>query len=251
MIRGGKSMDINKVCVIGTDVAGLFAEQNCNKAGIEVKQVDIYGDLEDLRGTDLLIDQFCGDLEAKRSIVKIAEGAIPEKTILALNPLFLSLTQIASFAKKRDRVVGFLPPFYSGIGNFAEIVLGLDTSEETCQSLGKFLEKIGFAYIKSRDSAGFVLNRVLVSMINEAIYVYSYGLAPVESIDQMMKLAANFPMGPLEYADEIGLDNILNILTLLMKELGPKYRPCPLLIRKVEAGHLGKKTGKGFYEYKI
>jgi 3-hydroxybutyryl-CoA dehydrogenase len=114
----------------------------------------------------------------------------------------------------------------------------------------KFLEKVGITYIKSRDSAGSVLNRVLASMINEAIYIYSYGLAPLESIDQMMKLAANFPLGPFEYADEIGLDNILNLLTLLTKELGQKYRPCPLLIRKVEAGHLGKKSGRGFYEYK-
>ena len=243
-------MDINKVCIIGPDKIGASVEQNCKRAGIEVNRVNIDGDLKELRDTDLLIDQFYGDLDAKRRIVKIVEVTMAGKAIFASNPLFLSLTQIASLFKKRDKVIGLLPPFYSGITNFTEIVIGLETSEETSQSLETFLGKIDIAYSKSRDSAGFVLNRVLASMINEAIYVYSYGLAPIESIDQMMKLAANFPMGPLEYADEIGLDNILNLLTLLVKELGFKYRPCPLLVRKVEAGHLGRKSGKGFYEYK-
>ena len=243
-------MDINRVCVIGPDGMGTIVEQKCKQAGIEVSRVSIDEDLKGLRDTDLVIDQFYGDLDAKRRIVKIIEAVIPEKAIFASAPLFVSLTQIASLFKKRDKVIGLLSPFYSGISNFAEIVVGIETSEETCQSLERFLEKVGVTYIKSRDSAGFVLNRVVASMINEAIYVYSYGLAPIESIDQMMKLAANFPLGPFEYADEIGLDNILNLLTLLMKELGPKYRPCPLLVRKVEAGHLGKKSGRGFYEYK-
>jgi 3-hydroxybutyryl-CoA dehydrogenase len=243
-------MDINKVCVIGPDIGRTFIEQNCEKVGIQVSRVNTDGDLRDLRDTDLLIDHFYGDLDSKRRIVKIVEAAIPDKTILASNPLFLSLTQIASLTKRRDKVIGLLSPFYSGINNFAEIVVGLETSEETYQGLEKFLEKIGFTYIKSRDSAGFVLSRVLASMINEAIYVYMYGLANMEEIDQMMRLGANFPFGPFEYADEIGLDNILNLLTSLTKELGPKYRPCPLLMRKVEAGQLGKKSGRGFYEYK-
>lgn len=243
-------MDIKKVCWIGPDTGKTSIEQNCEKVGIQVNCVNTNGDLKDLRDTDLLIDQFYGDLDFKIKIVKIVEATISDKAIVASNPLFLSLTQIASHFKKRDKVIGLLPPFYSGINNFAEIVVGIDTSKETCQSLEKFLEEIGFTCIKSKDSAGFVLNRVLASMINEAILIYSYGLAPIESIDQMMKLAANFPLGPFEYADEIGLDNILNLLTLLTKELGPKYRPCPLLVRKVEAGHLGKKSGRGFYEYK-
>jgi 3-hydroxybutyryl-CoA dehydrogenase len=247
---GAGMMEINKVCVVGPEGVGTIVEQKCKQAGIEVSRVSIEGDLKDLRGTDLVIDQFYGDLDVKRRIVKIIEAVIPEKAIFASAPLFVSLTQIASLFKKRDKVIGLLSPFYSGISNFAEIVVGVETSEETSQGLERFLGKIGFSCIKSRDSAGFVLNRVLVSMINEAIYVYSSGLAPIESIDQMMKLAANFPLGPLEYADEIGLDNILNLLTLLMKELGSQYRPCPLLTRKVEAGHLGKKSGRGFYEYK-
>ena len=243
-------MDIKKVCVIGTDTMGSFIEQNCRKAGIEVSRLNIDGDLKNLGDADLLIDPCYGDLDVKKRIARIVEEVIPDKAIFTSNPLFLNLTQIASHFKKRDKVIGLLPSFYSGINNFAEIVVGIDTSEETCQSLEKFLGEVGFTCIKSKDSAGFVLNRVLASMINEAIFIYSYGLAPIESIDQMMKLAANFPLGPFEYADEIGLDNILNLLTSLTKELGPKYRPCPLLIRKVEAGHLGKKSGRGFYEYK-
>jgi len=242
-------MDIKKVCIMSPEARVTVIEENCKKVGIEVSKVSIEGDLEELRDTDLLIDQSYGDINIKERIVRKVERVISEKTILASNPFLLSVTQIASFTKRRGNVIGFLSPFYSGINNFAEIVVGVETSEETCQSLEKFLGKIDFTYVKSKDSAGFVLNRVLASMINEAIYVYSYGLAPIESIDQMMKLAANFPLGPLEYADEIGLDNILNLLTILVKELGPKYRPCPLLARKVEAGHLGKKSGRGFYEY--
>jgi 3-hydroxybutyryl-CoA dehydrogenase len=242
-------MDINKVCIIGPEREENIVEKNCKKAGIEVSQINIDGDLKELRDTDLLIDQFCGDREAKEKIARIVEGAIPEKAIFASNPLFLSLSKIASHFTKRDKVIGLLFPFYSGIGEFAEIAVGLETSEETCQRLEKFLGKIGFTYIRSKDLAGFVLNRVLASMINEAIYVYSYGLAPIQSIDQMMKLGANFPLGPFEYADEIGLDNIVSFLKLMTEELGPKYRPCPLLVRKVEAGHLGKKSGKGFYDH--
>jgi 3-hydroxybutyryl-CoA dehydrogenase len=243
-------MEIIKVSVMGHDKIETLIEQHCKKAGIEVNRVEIGGDLKALRDTDLLIDLFCGDIHTRRKIVEIVEGIIPRKAIVASNPLFLSLTETASLFKGRDRVVGLLTPFYSGVDHFAEIVIGLETSVETFQNLEKLLGEIGITCIKSKDSAGFVLNRVLASMINEALYVYSYGLAPMESIDQMMKLAANFPMGPFEYADEIGLDNILNLLILLTKELGPKYRPCPLLIRKVEAGHLGKKSGRGFYEYK-
>ena len=242
-------MEIKKVCVIGPEKIETFIEQHCRKAGMEVSRVEMGGDLKDLRDTDLLIDQFCGDIHTSRKIVEIVEGIIPRKAIFASNPLFLSLTETASLFKGRDRVIGLLTPFYSGVNDFVEIVIGLETSVETSQSLEKFLGEMGMTCIKSKDSAGFVLNRVLASMINEAVYVYSYGLAPMESIDQMMKLAANFPLGPFEYADEIGLDNILNLLKLLTKELGAKYRPCPLLIRKVEAGHLGKKSGRGFYEY--
>jgi len=243
-------MDIKKVCLIGPDTVGNFIEQNCKKVNIEINRVDIKGDLEELKNVDLLIDQFFGEINVKKRILEKVEGVVFEKTILAINPLFLSLTQIASHTQRRDKVIGLLPPFYSAINNFVEIVMGVETSEDTYQSLKKFLEKIDISYIKSRDSAGFVLNRVLASMINEATYMHMYGLATVEGIDQMMKLGANFPLGPFEYADEIGLDNILNLLKLLREELGPKYRACPLLVRKVEAGHLGKKSGRGFYEYK-
>lgn len=243
-------MEIKKVCVVGPEGMGGVVEEKCKGAGIGVSRVSMEGDLRSLKDKDLVIDPCYGDLDAKRKMVRDIEAALPEKAIFASNPLFLSLTRIASLFKKRDRVIGLLFSFYTGASDFAEIVVGVETSEETFEDLERFLGRIGLSCIRSRDSAGFVLNRVLASMINEAIYVYSSGLAPRESIDQMMKLGANFPLGPLEYADEIGLDNLLDLLTRLMKELGGKYRPCPLLVRKVEAGHLGKKTGRGFYEYK-
>jgi 3-hydroxybutyryl-CoA dehydrogenase len=243
-------MEIKKVCVVGPEGMGRVVEEKCKGAGIEVSRVGMGGDLRNLKDKDLVIDPSYGDLDAKRKMVREIEAALPEKAIFASNPLLLSLTRIASLFKKRDRVMGLSFPFYRGASPFVEIVVGVETSEETIEEMKRFLEKIGLSCIRSRDSAGLVLNRVLASMINEAIYVYSSGLAPRESIDQMMRLAANFPMGPLEYADEIGLDHILDLLTVLTKELGAKYRPCPLLVRKVEAGHLGKKTGRGFYEYK-
>ena len=242
-------MEIKRVCLIGPEAMGASIEQGCKKVGIEFKRVNIERKIGDLKEVDLLIDQFFGDAPLKQKIIEKAGGAVSEKTILASNPFFISLTQIGSFAKRPDKVIGFLPPFYSGVNNFVEIVVGEETSEETFQSLRIFLERIGFNYIKSKDYAGCVLNRVLASMINEATYVYMHGLATMEGIDQMMKLGANFPLGPFEYADEIGLDNILMLLNLMRKELGPKYRPCPLLVRRVEAGCLGKKTGKGFYDY--
>lgn len=242
-------MEIRKVCFAGPEASGSSIEQGCQKAGIEFRRVDIERGMGDLKDADLFIDAFSGDSSTKRKVIEKAEGAVSAKTLLASNPIFQSLTQLASFSKRPDKVIGLVFPFLPGKDNFAEMVIGHETSGETLQSLKTFLEKIGIQTIQSKDSAGFVLNRVLASMINEAAYVFMYRLANLEGIDQMMKLGANWPLGPFEFADEIGLDQVLNILRALEKELGPKYRPCPLLVRKVEAGHLGKKTGRGFHDY--
>ena len=130
-----------------------------------------------------------------------------------------------------------------------QIIMGIKTSDETHEQCKSFVQKINKTAVAVQDSPGLILNRVLASMINEAIFVLSYGIAGRDDIDNMLKLGANFPMGPLEYADYLGLDNVLNTLESLYEELGPPHRPCPLLRKMVKAGMLGKKTKIGFYQY--
>ncbi|MFH1480684.1 MAG: 3-hydroxyacyl-CoA dehydrogenase family protein [Pseudomonadota bacterium] len=159
-----------------------------------------------------------------------------------------SISHIAGQTGSPEVVVGFTLNTYTG-ERFVQLMGGERTGSEALDKAKSFFESLKFAVVLSRDHPGFVLDRVVSSMINEAIYMAMYGVAEMKDIDSMMRLGANFPMGPFEYADAVGLDRILNTLEWLTKELGPHYQPCPLLRRKVEAGFLGKKTGKGFYTY--
>lgn len=159
-----------------------------------------------------------------------------------------SIGQIAGQTGSSEVVVGFHLTNYTE-ERFVQLIGGERTRSEALDKARSFFESIKFTVVHSKDHPGFVLDRVVFSMINEAVYMYMYGVAEMKDIDSMMKLGANFPMGPFEYADKVGLDRILSTLEWLTKELGPHYQPCPLLRRKVEAGLLGKKTGKGFYTY--
>jgi 3-hydroxybutyryl-CoA dehydrogenase len=162
----------------------------------------------------------------------------------------ISATRAGSAANLSENLVGFC--MAKGIErSFVELVQGEKTPKRIIRDAADYFKTLNFETIITKDSPGIILNRLLASMINEAIYVYMYGLARMEDIDEMMKLGANFPMGPFEYADFLGLDRVLKTLEWLTEELGPQYRPCPLLRRKVEAGLLGKKAGRGFYEYGI
>jgi 3-hydroxybutyryl-CoA dehydrogenase len=160
-----------------------------------------------------------------------------------------SVTVMAKQVGNPERFVGFSLSGFFPEKKLVELIGGERTDSDALATAKDFFEKLRFTVVISQDRPGFVLDRVVASMINEAVYVYMYGLAQMEDIDQMMRLGANFPMGPFEYADSVGLDRVLKTLEWLTEELGPQYRPCPLLRRKVEAGFLGRKTGRGFYTY--
>jgi len=173
-----------------------------------------------------------------------------KEAILASNTSSISITKIAAATKRPDKVIGmhFMNPV--PVMKLVEIIRGAATSDGTYDTIHRLTEKLGKTPLECNDSPGFISNRVLMPMINEAIFALYEGVATRESIDGIMKLGMNHPMGPLTLADFIGLDVCLAILRVLEQGFGdPKYRPCPLLVKMVDAGWLGKKTGRGFYSY--
>ena len=244
-------MEIKNVCVLGTGEFGEGIAKAIAGAGIMATAEDLAKiSAQKLQGVDLVIEAYPEDIAQKKKVFSSIDDMAPSGTIFASTTSYLSITEIASATKRQDKVIGlnFLHP--APETKLVQIVKGISTSEDTYNTCRNFVTKIGREGVTVNDSPGLILNRVLVSMINEAIFVLMYGLASKEDIDKMLKLAANFPMGPLEYADHLGLDNVLASLEVLTNVLGPQYRPCPLLRKMVAAGQLGKKTKKGFYEYK-
>jgi 3-hydroxybutyryl-CoA dehydrogenase len=199
---------------------------------------------------DLVVEAIVEDLEAKRTLFRTLDSTCGEHTILASNTSSISITKLAAATRRPDRVIGmhFMNPV--PVMKLVEVIRGIATSDETWRRVDELARRMGKTPIEVNDYAGFVSNRVLMPMINEAIFALYESVATRESIDGVMKLGMNHPMGPLELADFIGLDVCLAIMRVLEEGFGdPKYRPCPLLIRMVDAGWLGRKSGRGFYEY--
>lgn len=206
--------------------------------------------LEDAADCDLVVEAIVENMAVKGKVFGALDGVCKPSCILASNTSSLPITELAAFTKRPERVVGmhFMNPV--PVMKLVELIRGLATSEETCEAVRAEALALGKSPVEVRDMPGFVSNRVLQMMINEAVYCLYEGVASAEDIDTVMKLGMNHPMGPLELADFIGLDTVLAIMETLYEGYGDsKYRPCPLLRQYVKAGWLGKKSGRGFYKY--
>ena len=217
---------------------------------IALDRISLTTELNDLKSVDFVIEAATEDRKIKGRIFQELDKICKEDTILTTNTSSISITDIGSFTKRPEKVIGmhFMNPV--PVMKLVEVILGRLTSEETCRKIFSLVETMNKTAIKCNDYPGFVSNRILAPMINEAIFCLMEGVAEKEAIDEIMRLGMAHPMGPLTLADLIGLDVCLSILEVLQRDLGDdKYSPCPLLREMVAAGCLGKKTGKGFYEY--
>lgn len=282
-------MTIQKVMVIGAGQMGSGIAQVCAQAGFEVKLNDREDQfyergihtitknlsryvekgrmteeekqavlnnitkslsIEDAKDVDIVIEAAVENMEIKQSIFKQLDEITPKHTILATNTSSLPITEIAAVTNRPEQVIGmhFMNPV--PVMKLVEIIRGLATSDKVYTAIEEMTKKLSKVPVEVNDFPGFVSNRILMPMINEAIYTLYEGVASKEAIDDVMKMGMNHPMGPLQLADFIGLDTCLYIMEILHEGFGDsKYRPCPLLRKYVKAGWLGKKSGRGFYTY--
>jgi len=208
-------------------------------------------ELQAIGQTDLAIEAATENEETKKTIFKALGPHLGANTLLASNTSSISITRLAAATDRPDRFIGlhFMNP--APLMKLVEIIRGIATGPDTYETAVQFAQSLGKTTANAEDFPAFIVNRVLVPMINEAIYTLYEGVGTVEAIDTAMKLGANHPMGPLELGDFIGLDTVLSIMNVLYEGLADsKYRPCPLLVKYVEAGWLGRKAGRGFYDYR-
>lgn len=208
------------------------------------------GELEALAGCGLVVEAVVEKLAVKRQVLQALDAIVDASAILATNTSSISITRLAAATARPDRVIGmhFMNPV--PVMQLVEIIRGLQTSQETCDAVFATTRQLQRTPVEVNDAPGFVSNRVLMPMINEAVFCLHERVGEAAAIDEVMKLGMNHPMGPLALADLIGLDVCLDILRVLEEGFGdPKYRPCPLLVKMVDAGYLGRKSGRGFYAY--
>ena len=207
-------------------------------------------ELRDLADCDLVVEAIFENFDAKKAVFEELDLLLGPEAILASNTSSIDITRLAAVTRRPDRVIGM--HFFNPVPlmSLVEVIRGLSTSDETYTAVRDLAAQLGKTPVEVRDYPGFVSNRVLMPMINEAIFALFEGVASKEDIDTVMKLGMNHPMGPLALADFIGLDVCLDILYVLYDGFkDPKYRPCPLLVKMVQAGKLGRKSGEGFYKY--
>lgn len=229
-------------------VRGLIDQAAMDAALARVKPAE---ELQQIGAADLAIEAATENEDVKKSIFKALAPHLSDSTLLASNTSSISITRLASTTDRPERFIGlhFMNPV--PLMKLVEIIRGIATDAGTYETAVQFAQSLGKTTANAEDFPAFIVNRVLVPMINEAIYTLYEGVGTVESIDTAMKLGANHPMGPLELGDFIGLDTVLSIMNVLYEGLADsKYRPCPLLTKYVEAGWLGRKSGRGFYDYR-